>query len=1055
MHAISPITAHQITGLDLILGHDPAALLEAAAEGFLVTPERGAALWPTPPHVLAVRQGGLRDDLYALAMRRKVSGWFDPPLCVFTELPEFLGDPPGNMLGDYERVTILTGIVEARPKGVLGRAGASAALIDALDRLLGELIAEDITPEDFKRATGRVAHRDNFQRERDAEIAVIYGAYLAELAKDGKQPLFDSRGGFAALAKQIVANPDALAHRLRGRREIRILGLHDLRNGWRALLRALLASPAIDRVGIYTSIELDLSAIARCSVRRLGQIEPAAALFTGGKAAARFRVAHIDAPDLEREVEEVARRVRVLADEGRPLDQIAILARQGRPHVNMVVNALLNVGVPAAARVRTSHAEIPALRAVLALVAAAADGWSRRGLSELGEHPYFRHNLDRLVLDHVGYRRRVTGLVDWSRALTDLEERARQRESGEATAEADDRRGDMLPPAARIGRARKHFGEFASRARALDGERPLIEWLSWLRHFVDGDGWGVRTSMHRLPEERWDIARLDLAGWRGLGTITTEWLHALERWESDSRPIDACGFERELREMLVGDVALWTSTPRGVRVLEGLAAAHRSFGHVFLIGLETGQFPLRAPASPLYDDHERDALAGSGLPIDTRADWDARERELFRALVESARVSLTVATARLDARGRETVPSVFIDELGDIAELVTEKVETSRVLTPGLALAVNETMRQHAAGVARMERLRETGLPSPWNGVIEDPVHRAWLAVEFGAERTWSASQLESYAKCPWSYLAARLLKLESLDEPSDEMEHTVRGTILHDTMRRFFADVATKLGTPVFLREKDLPWAAKRMEHALDESMKELANTVWLGHTALRDAKRAELSRMLRKYLEYEITSNENSFSSRGNQRKKVRTGVIDHEVSFGFDEPFTINAGGETLHVRGSIDRLEESVDEDVDATGYIAAVDYKATKWSTPGGGKKEAWDDNVVLQVPLYAIVAAQLKSGRTIASVEYRAIKGCCTAHTLDLVQVDRKKKELITDPEAKQRLDTAIDAIGQHVREARSGDFPARPAPSCGCPDFCVAIDICRVKGGPKSMFDW
>lgn len=92
-----------MASLELILGHDPAALLESAASGFLEAPNRGTELWPSPPHLLALRQGGLRDDLYALALRRKVPGWFDPQLCVFAELPEVLGEPPKNTLGDYER----------------------------------------------------------------------------------------------------------------------------------------------------------------------------------------------------------------------------------------------------------------------------------------------------------------------------------------------------------------------------------------------------------------------------------------------------------------------------------------------------------------------------------------------------------------------------------------------------------------------------------------------------------------------------------------------------------------------------------------------------------------------------------------------------------------------------------------------------------------------------------------------------------------------------------------------------------------------------------------
>jgi hypothetical protein len=298
-------------------------------------------------------------------------------------------------------------------------------------------------------------------------------------------------------------------------------------------------------------------------------------------------------------------------------------------------------------------------------------------------------------------------------------------------------------------------------------------------------------------------------------------------------------------------------------------------------------------------------------------------------------------------------------------------------------------------------------------------------------------------------------MKLDSMDDPSDEMEPTVRGTILHDTMRRFFEKAAATLGTPVFLRDVHLPWAKEQIDLALTESMAALEATQWLGHLSLRDAKRAELARMLASFLEFEIESNEKTFGTRHKDKHRLRTAVIAHELRFGFGEdPFTIEAGGETLRVRGSIDRLEQSLEADAGGSRYLAAVDYKTTKYSTPGGGDKEAWDDDVVVQVPLYAIVARKLKPGSKIARVEYQAIKGCCRVHTLQLVQLDRSGV-LAPDSEAQAKLDRAIEAIGEHVREARKGSFQAEPAESCGCPDFCVAIDICRVKGGPKNTMNF
>ena len=54
--------------VDLVVGRDPRALLEHAADGFL-TPLHGTdeKPFPTPPYLLALRQGGIRDDLIALA----------------------------------------------------------------------------------------------------------------------------------------------------------------------------------------------------------------------------------------------------------------------------------------------------------------------------------------------------------------------------------------------------------------------------------------------------------------------------------------------------------------------------------------------------------------------------------------------------------------------------------------------------------------------------------------------------------------------------------------------------------------------------------------------------------------------------------------------------------------------------------------------------------------------------------------------------------------------------------------------------------------------------
>ena len=78
--------------LDLVVIPDPRRLLEQAADGFL-TPRQGSAEepFPSPGYLLALRQGGLRDELLSLAAARGIPGWGEPPIAVFHELHRCIG----------------------------------------------------------------------------------------------------------------------------------------------------------------------------------------------------------------------------------------------------------------------------------------------------------------------------------------------------------------------------------------------------------------------------------------------------------------------------------------------------------------------------------------------------------------------------------------------------------------------------------------------------------------------------------------------------------------------------------------------------------------------------------------------------------------------------------------------------------------------------------------------------------------------------------------------------------------------------------------------------
>jgi hypothetical protein len=614
---------------------------------------------------------------------------------------------------------------------------------------------------------------------------------------------------------------------------------------------------------------------------------------------------------------------------------------------------------------------------------------------------------------------------------------AEARAAAAAPAEDAERPPSTLP-VEWVEDAAARFRAFSALAGEFDRPRTLADWLAWLDDWLARDPWQMGERLMRVPPDAWEAARLDLLAWQALRPLLADWLGAERQWPAGKGLLSAAEFLPRLRAMLEGDAVVWVGPARGVQVAEALAASHRAFDHLFLVGMNAGRFPRRAPSSLLLGERDREALRAAGLPIDTTTDWDARERGLFRTLVAGAARTLTVSYVSLDETGADAIPSGFVEPLVPAPQ--AEGAAWRPVPFPG-----GRAIASHAHRTARIERIRATGRLSPWNGGIEEPSLLAWLAEEFGDGRTWSPTRIEEYAKCPWAWFSARLLRLERREDPDGDMDPRARGSVLHDALQRFYEAAAARAGSPVFLTPDDAPWAADLIRQSLREALAEAGPAIWLGHPSLLPVKQAELERLLEEYLAFELDENRKARDKRGNAGKTVRTGVNAHEVAF---EDLVLEREGVRLRFRGRMDRVESGADHRAPGA-WVAAVDYKTTRYACPGAGKPAAWDDGVVVQLPLYAWALGLLHPEARVARVEYRAIRQAERVHPLWLFKVS--KQGVTEDAEGRARLESALTAVVRHVRGIRAGAFPARPAPSCGCPPFCHGWDVCRVRGGPQT----
>ncbi|MDX2194194.1 MAG: PD-(D/E)XK nuclease family protein [Gemmatimonadales bacterium] len=976
---------------------------------FLPSGSLAALVPPAPDALVVLRQGGLRDDLLHLAWDAGLRGWLGPEPSTFAELPSRLGGRLPPAADGMTRRAVLE--AAARKFPVLGGRAVAASTLRALDALVGELVGEGIHADRLHAALEARAGRDAFERRRDEALVGTLRRYAAALTSLG---LRDPRDGLVRTAHLVraagrdAAAGEALRHRLGAVRRLVIVGLADLRGGWRTLLPALAACEALDVVEVRTDAELDLPGAGSAAGPARAMAPPPS-------------VTCIECADPDREHDAVAERIRALLetapDPARAARRIAVVAREARPAVDLALAALARAGVPATARRRLSLAEVPAVRAVRALLVAAAEGWTRRGLAALADQPLLETGLDRRALDAAGFRRLTHGLDAWAVAL----------------------------PA--------HAASL-ERLRPFDGAQPLGARLDHLLAMLRDDTFGVRRRAIAVPAERFDVVRLDLAGLDRLAGALADWRRALDAVKADDAPQDAPTFLAECDALIAGETVAVVSGPeRGVQVLEALAAAYRDFDHVFLVGLADGAFPRRAPRSPLLGEAERAHLAAHGIALGRRDDWERREDELFAALQRAARISLVATWPRVDEVGRETGPSRYADELVALAGGEPERRTASVVWSPAARLAGGAASVRTAARAVRVERLRETGLLSPWNGALVRPATLAWLAEQGGDTRPFSPTVIEEYAKCPWAYLARRLLGLDTRDEPDGDVDARLRGTLLHDVLAMVYAELGASDDAPLSLGDGHLAALPALVREAVERTVRRDERTAGLDEAA-RTLVSADLYRTLDRYLRTEIAYNAGWSKASTDRSKTPRTGVVRHEVEVA---RATFDHDGVRFTFRGRVDRLERVTDPRLDGQRFSAIVDYKSSSGGVPGHRDlKDAHAEGLLVQLTLYH--HALLQAGEPVGRSEYRVLGGArptdrgapkIVAHRLDLVSVTKAGVE--ADAEAEARYVERLGQVAAHVTALRAGRFPADPAPSQGCPGHCPALTVCRVSGGPRT----
>lgn len=384
----------------------------------------------------------------------------------------------------------------------------------------------------------------------------------------------------------------------------------------------------------------------------------------------------------------------------------------------------------------------------------------------------------------------------------------------------------------------------------------------------------------------------------------------------------------------------------------------------------------------------------------------------------------------------------YIRQYGKMLPFLSSQIE---LVPDALQQKLGDVEKACAVENSRVER---HDLPE-YEGLIGEHISaEARQELQQLKQRVFSASQLESYGKCPYQFFAHRLLRLNVLEELEEEFSAVEKGSIVHEVLFEFYTERREKnLPSLRHCSEKEFAEARERLLHIAGQKLAsiDIPDAFWDLEKELILGEKETGRGILSEFLQFErnrSTSFHPAFFEVGFGAKLGAQTRIDPRMSS--EEP--VLAGN--VRLGGKVDRVEMKDDA-------FAIVDYK-TGTSLPSFEDIRA---GMSLQLPLYLYAVEQLLAqhqGRSLqpaGGIYYQirnpiALKlGLGSAeYEADLDAGPRKSLQPSND-ELRKVIDASIHRVNSYIEDMTKGKFPLTSHDSIEkvC-TYCDYKTICRIQ---------
>ncbi|MCB9799483.1 MAG: exodeoxyribonuclease V subunit gamma [Candidatus Omnitrophica bacterium] len=736
-----------------------------------------------------------------------------------------------------------------------------------------------------------------------------------------------------------------------------------------------------------------------------------------------------EAIGMEGEIEMIARSIlKLYGSQGYRFSDFAVLLRQIGNYDGIIRSIFRRYGIPVEIHERERLYFSPMIRTLSYLLAIFKNGWQREDLLQFLKSSYVRRIAGKPkshewvgTLEHQSMKKgifagRQIWLESWNEgsktAFDDEKERCLQALG--ALEDALLKAGDFRTLKKRILDAVKNFGLFTAEDETGEHVRRDAAAFKRLCVILDEIESSLRKTTHAFVPRQEKLFEIFTDRFMRLAELDLYSLH-----------------ERDKNRVQVYDVSL---------------ARQKEYRVVYLAGMVEKKFPVQMREDPLLSDWERRLFNADRMTQILREYLPRQsiERYLFYLAVTRAREFLIMTYPRLDLEGKETLPSYYVEEIRSLFEgSLYQREQKLGKPYPDLDDAVNDRELELALiGDLRRpvkdENLQQDLIFYLLNKILAEPpravrIRRAFYRVSdalsdsriagrdaFRACKT-SASRLEEYGKCAFKYFSSNVLEL---NDPEQDENITLRGIILHEVLENFFALARRR------------PSLLKKIEDARQNVTEELEKTLRKYPLIIEKRFRYELEKedlkeTLMRFLDFELPR-------LGGAAFTPRYFEFDFGGSHNPDSPpLEIDCAGETIRIRGKIDRI------DVDSSGKLAAVlDYKRKAQF-----KKPALELGVALQLPIYALVAEKHLNLKAVSAELYSLKelekKGFYRKAWQEMLGAMSSRRMLLSDEEFEAVLERAVFFIRKYSSEMKGMNISVKPRL---CESFCPYSAVCRIE---------